>query len=349
MLFTTSDNFKSNEIEKYFGLIDSHIVIGANLFKDVFASFRDIFGGQTKGYKKEIAKLKKAALDELETKAKKIGANAVIAIKVDLDEISGGAKSMFMYNISGTAIKLKGNYTNAQNDVDIDTLNKEEFEELRQKIKITEKILSNNNIVKDVSTVSRYNYWNEELYSRYCKTFFSDQKQQFEFYDYIKQVPPKYYINRFLENLDTLKSKQFTEILNSLELQNWYDKDLIVRAISDENYIKRFRALKLIIFDRNYYSTDLINDFTEIKQRLKTFNSEIDLIEEEKKLTGTKYYYKCSNCLKKTEYKEKDYCRICDSNIYGFSRNNTISNHYDILDELEIRIKALQTIQSKDQ
>lgn len=348
MLFTTSDNFTSNEIENYFGLVDSHIVIGANLFKDVFASFRDIFGGETKGYKREIAKLKKAALSELESKAKKLGANAVIAIKVDLDEVSGGAKSMFMYNISGTAVKLKE--VHAGIDIEnTDTLSKDEFDDLKDRIKKTERILSNQNIVNDVGIVSKNNIWNHELYAHYCEAFFKDESNPIQFYYHIKEVPPKFYENDFFNNFDKLKLSQFNSVLDSLKAHNWYDVERIIKLISNDNYIIRLRGLKLILLERKYYSGELIEGYERIKQHLIGFNDEVIKRKEERKLTRTKYYFVCSSCLTEIEYKEDLYCEFCDANVWGFSRNNSISNHYDILDELEIRIKALQTIQSTNE
>jgi len=76
ILITTSDNFASNKIKAQYGIVDSQIVVGANLFRDVFSSFRDIFGGETKGYKKDINKMKKAALDSIKEQASDYGANA---------------------------------------------------------------------------------------------------------------------------------------------------------------------------------------------------------------------------------------------------------------------------------
>ncbi|MDZ7692493.1 MAG: heavy metal-binding domain-containing protein [Balneolaceae bacterium] len=107
ILLTSSDNFPLSEIQRQFGVVDSQIVIGANIFRDVFSSFRDVFGGETKGYKKDLDKLKKAAFQEIKKQAKEFGANAVISLRLDLDEVSGGGKSMFMLNAYGSAVSLK--------------------------------------------------------------------------------------------------------------------------------------------------------------------------------------------------------------------------------------------------
>lgn len=73
-----------------------------------FASISDIFGGQSRSYQRQLNNLRKFALDSLLEKAKEKGANAILGISIDSDEISGAGKSMFMISVTGTAVKIRG-------------------------------------------------------------------------------------------------------------------------------------------------------------------------------------------------------------------------------------------------
>lgn len=88
-LITTTTNVEGWSIEKYFGIVTNQVVIGTDLFKDIFASWRDVFGGNVKSYQKELEKLENIALNELKRKASQKGANVIIGLRLDFDEISG--------------------------------------------------------------------------------------------------------------------------------------------------------------------------------------------------------------------------------------------------------------------
>ena len=81
--------------------------MGANIFKDLFASIRDIVGGRSGSYEDELTKARKMAFAELEQEARAMGANAVVGIDIDY-EVIGEKGSMLMVSISGTAIRING-------------------------------------------------------------------------------------------------------------------------------------------------------------------------------------------------------------------------------------------------
>lgn len=100
---STTNNIEGGTIKEYLDVVCTNIVIGANIFSDIAASFTDFFGGKSNSYKKKLESIYNEAIKELKQKAMKIGANAIIGIKIDFDEISGKDKSMFMISVSGTA------------------------------------------------------------------------------------------------------------------------------------------------------------------------------------------------------------------------------------------------------
>lgn len=105
MLLTTTSSLDGKRIISYLGIVDGEAILGANIFKDLFAGIRDIVGGRSGSYEKELRKAKDIAMEEMKQKAADLGANAVIAVDVDYETIgisNGG--NMLMVSASGTAI-----------------------------------------------------------------------------------------------------------------------------------------------------------------------------------------------------------------------------------------------------
>lgn len=107
MLMTTTPNIEGKQIAKYYGLVSGEAILGANIFKDIFASIRDIVGGRSEAYEKELQKEKDIAIGEMDARARAMGANAIIAIDLDYETISMGSGNMLMVSASGTAVELK--------------------------------------------------------------------------------------------------------------------------------------------------------------------------------------------------------------------------------------------------
>lgn len=103
---STTNSIEGADIQKYIDVVFSNIVIGTNIISDIGASFTDFFGGTSGTYKGKLEKMSKLAMSEIKEKAHNIGANAIIGMKIDFDEISGKGKSMFMISLSGTAVKV---------------------------------------------------------------------------------------------------------------------------------------------------------------------------------------------------------------------------------------------------
>ncbi len=105
MLLTTTNNVEGKIISTYYGLVTGEAIIGANIFKDIFASITDIVGGRSGAYEKSLKDAKNIAIQELIAAAEALGANAIIAIDLDY-ETMGKDSGMMMVSASGTAVKL---------------------------------------------------------------------------------------------------------------------------------------------------------------------------------------------------------------------------------------------------
>jgi uncharacterized protein YbjQ (UPF0145 family) len=103
MILTTTPSIEGKSIREYRGIVTGEAILGANLFRDLMASVRDIVGGRSAAYEKELGEARRVALEELQAEAQRVGANAVVGIDLDY-EVVGQNGSMLMVSVSGTAV-----------------------------------------------------------------------------------------------------------------------------------------------------------------------------------------------------------------------------------------------------
>lgn len=102
MLVTTTSGLEGKKIKSYLGIVSGEAILGANIFKDLFAGIRDIVGGRSAAYEKELREAKEIAMREMIQQAMVLGGNAVIAVDLDFETVGQG--SMLMVTATGTAI-----------------------------------------------------------------------------------------------------------------------------------------------------------------------------------------------------------------------------------------------------
>ncbi len=107
MLCVTTDSVEGRPVKKHLGIVTGEAILGANIFRDFFAGIRDIVGGRSAAYEQELRKAKDIALQEMQQQAAQLGANAVIGIDLDYENITvGQTGGMLMVSASGTAVVL---------------------------------------------------------------------------------------------------------------------------------------------------------------------------------------------------------------------------------------------------
>ena len=85
MLVVTTHSIEGKKIKQYLGIVSAEAILGANIFKDIFASIRDIVGGRSAAYEKELKKAKGIALAEMTEQASQLGANAIVGVDLDYE------------------------------------------------------------------------------------------------------------------------------------------------------------------------------------------------------------------------------------------------------------------------
>ena len=106
MLHSTTPALEGMRIEAYHGVVTGEAILGANIFKDFFAGIRDIVGGRSAAYERELKKAREIAMTEMSQQARERGANAVVGIDIDYETV-GAEGGMLMVSVSGTAVTAR--------------------------------------------------------------------------------------------------------------------------------------------------------------------------------------------------------------------------------------------------
>ncbi len=105
MILSTTPELQGRNITAYHGVVTGEAIMGANVFKDFFASIRDIVGGRSGAYEAELEKARTIAFEEMQEQARRLGANAIVGIDIDYETI-GNQGSMLMVSVTGTAVTV---------------------------------------------------------------------------------------------------------------------------------------------------------------------------------------------------------------------------------------------------
>ena len=102
MIVTTTPNVEGHRITAYHGVVVGEAILGANVFRDIFAGITDIIGGRSAAYEASLGEARETALRELEERAAKVGGNAVVGVDLDYEVVN----NMLMVSASGTAVRI---------------------------------------------------------------------------------------------------------------------------------------------------------------------------------------------------------------------------------------------------
>ena len=106
MIVVTTPSLEGRALSEYKGLVSGEAILGANIFKDLFAGIRDIVGGRSAAYERELREAKRIAIEEMCEEAESLGANAVVGVDLDYETLGQGA-GMLMVSASGTAVRVQ--------------------------------------------------------------------------------------------------------------------------------------------------------------------------------------------------------------------------------------------------
>lgn len=349
LLITTTNAIDGVPIVEYKGVITANIVLGVNFLKDFVASFSDFFGGTSGKYRKEMDRAYYLAMEILEDKAIAQKANAVVGVKVDYDEISGGGKSMLMVSISGTAVVVQT--TTKGEKVISETISGDTLNRLYLIETYKEQINGGNWFPKQKD----WDVFNKEsmtelipiLFPLYITAELNNPKEPYDSTKYESTITN---FPAFLEQLefndacsivygdwsdDTKTHKIIVELIISNHL---FNPEYIVNKLPS---IDKHLAIKLLTADKDTYS---VEDIVPLKKIVDYFNNLPDTghFEEEKsgllKKGGTVMICEKGH---KTSIEKGEYCQgeYCGLNIKGIT-----ALEVEIINEFSRKVQILTSV-----
>jgi len=106
MIVTTTTTIEGQPVREYIGIVTGEAILGANFFKDIAAGFRDIVGGRSATYERELRKARDLAIQEMVAQATELGGTAIVGVDIDYETLQVGGGGMLMVAASGTAVKV---------------------------------------------------------------------------------------------------------------------------------------------------------------------------------------------------------------------------------------------------
>lgn len=336
ILLTTTPVVEGMQIEKYFGIVSSNQVAGTGFLTDFMASFSDIFGGNSGAYRESMNELFRDVTKNIKIKASELGANAIVGVSIDYDNISAKSMSMFMISIQGTAVKLKNPNDNTDsipaNEISWETLNLE-YNKKRILDRLNgDKILDE----KEWAFIFKYNLpeWGESFFYYYlkCLNSVSSEVQSSEDLDSISQQGPmrlKQEISNYKQYLGSLNYEDAIKYVyrNVGNFRDIIEKKKLFNASKILEIAKQGElstAISLLSFEKSSYNE---NDLSEMQALCEYLDNlpEAGKKEEVKgglfSSGGLKYVCVCG-CKNEVG---TEYCTKCGRNIYGITKEEVQS------------------------
>lgn len=339
ILVTTTSSLEGLKIKQYLKPVSAHIVAGTNLFSDFFASFSDVFGGRSQTYQKQLRSLYNDAIDRIRYAAYELGANAVVGLSIDMDEVSGKGKSMFMLTAIGTAVildkevSIKG--VLVQTNEKLENVGVEKIDSLRKKKEILDSAEAEKlNLDENVWAFITANQV-QEIFPYLVKKY----KEPIAYQQTSPESANKFhrllatYVDSLPENTkkDLIYSaitaasepdllSRLCDIIEELHL---LDFDKVVQLFGDSDFSKRKTALRILKFDKPFYNKQDIEILQSIKKIVQDTFTERGTRTTKKQMLSSKEkeVWNCECGKQNIDF--DDICNSCFKDIYGFLRGDT--------------------------
>lgn len=343
ILISTTSFIEGMEIEKYYDLISTNVVLGTNAFSDIGASFSDFFGGTSDIYQNKLEKIYKIAFDKLRQKAKNLNANGVIGVNIDFDEVSGGGKSMFMISVTGMAVRLKSpEKLNQQDQGKKTAVTPDEVENIISTLRIISKTKNKialqdgdwefvlENTIQDILP---------DLLNDYLLAFKDSpipitdtQKRLRNFFPlYLKQLDFEIVSKVLYENIHL----NVPIVLSLLKESESFNPELTL------NYIKSKKihlGIAITAGHKRFYSSNDLKFMNSIVECLNE-TPKTGTIEVVKGLLGSKQKFICEN--NHNNDVNEEFCTNCGKNIQGLTKNEI-----NLIKDFELKIEGLTILLS---
>ncbi|MDB5154666.1 MAG: hypothetical protein JWR54_3417 [Mucilaginibacter sp.] len=351
ILITTTESLHGWEIETYLKPIFANVVVGAGFLSDFNASITDFFGGRSNSYEKKLQTVNDSALNILKSKAGELGANCILGLKVDLDQISGKNVQMFMVTAYGTAVIAKSISSPkpiiSSKEIDKTTVNdKATLLKLLNDIKSPAYELTAISLQTIVD--SKSSDFKGYIFGKF-KTYLSLTMINEETFKDVTKLYKEYFANIDAESAinvlyEALLKETDIKLLNQiLEMINQYDLvdyDYCEKLLKSDSLMQKKLALKILYSDKPFYITDDINKLKQISDLIQSsFNLRATLSTKKGFMSSNEKEVWICEC-GKSNSADDQYCNSCTKDKFGFKANEV--KRESVLESLENKSQALK-------
>lgn len=332
---TTTSGFEDCNIIDYREPITAHVVVGMNFFKDFFSSFTDVFGGKSGTYQNTLASINDEVINKLRKKAYSLGANCVLGLKIDNDEVSAQGKSMMMVTALGTAAianfsKDSGGYTH---ETKKSKLSSEHFNMLYQKKHLIddskEGNVKINNAFWEFVKQNRINELSDFILSKYenftSGGYYEDDlnKMRQHILEYFSLIDSEKAEKKLYDKLKEESTSTDRERIESIIIElGFINYQLILELLMNSNFYVQKSAIMLSTANKKLYD---IQDISLIEKLVKFISDEFSergekttkkvmLSSKEKEI----WVCECGN----ENNNVIEYCTKCSNDIFGFKESH---------------------------
>ena len=331
ILVITTSATDGLKIKKHLKPVSAHVVAGTNLFSDFLGGFSDVFGGRSDSYQKQLTSLYNEAIERIKYNAHEIGANCVIGLSIDMDEISGKGKSMFMLTAIGTAVviekdeKPKIAITSITTNEKFENVGFERIKNLRLKNEIIKKanegklsmddetwefIISNQ--VDEVFHFVRNridNYFGLNEYDNFIKNFI----------DYTDALEESRKIELLYDSIKIEKNERtLLIIIKIIEESNLYSFDKIIELFNSDDFNTQKTGLQISMYDKPFYNKQDVADLKKVVEFVKIKFKERGVRSTIESASRIRDIWTCE-CGNGNDI--GDNCFNCKNSISGFTNN----------------------------
>ena len=355
LLVITTSSVEGLKIKKYLKPVSAHVVAGTNLFSDFFASFSDTFGGRSGTYQKQLSSLYNEAIERIKHNAHEIGANCIIGLNIDMDEISGKGKSMFMLTAVGTAVIIekdeKLNSTSNTNEK-FENVGVERINNLRQRKNIIENAKSETLVYEDETWSFITSNQVHEVFPYILKRFtnvivnFDTLQETYNtfnknFISYIDALDENKKASLIYDKIESEENKQVALYLSKVIKElNLFDFEKNMSLLKNADFQKQKIGVRISVYDKPYYDRKDMDDLTKMKNYISSSFKERGEITTKKQMLSSKekevWNCECGN--KGNEVGQS--CGSCNNDIFGFKQNEFKPN--DVVEYIEQKIELMK-------
>ena len=354
ILVITTSSAEGLKIKKHLKPVSAHIVAGTNLFSDFLGGLTDVFGGRSSSYQKQLSSLYNEAIDRIKYNTHEIGGNCVIGLNIDMDEISGKGKSMFMLTAIGTAVIIeKDEKLNSLSNTNekFENIGVERINNLRQRKNIIEKAekrelhyddetwsFITSNQVQEVFPALLRRYTNvienfesmQDAYNLFNKNFIS----------YIDAQEESKKVSLLYDKIETETNHQVALYLSKVIKElNLFDYEKNMSLLKNSDFKKQKIGIRISTYDKSFYDKIDIENLNQTKTFiLSTFKERGEITTKKQLLTSKeKDVWNCECGNKSNDL--GDYCGSCNNDIFGFKQTEMKPN--EVVKYIEQKIELI--------